>query len=162
MAKAVLLIGKIASGKSYCAERYARRNRAMVLSCDDLFLTLFEDCLGETHREMERRACEFFCIQAVQLVRLGIDALLDFGFWTAQSRAAASAFFEEHGIPVEAWFFETDDTLRKQRLAARNKQREASNSREYIIDDDMLRHFDAIFEAPDETEAIIYINSLDK
>lgn len=162
MAKAVLLAGKIASGKSHYAQLYARRKQAMILSCDDLFLTLFDGCLGDRHREMERRAYQFFYRQAVQLVRLGIDALLDFGFWTAESRAEAVAFFSEQGIPVEIWYFETEDSLRKQRLAARNQRRQSSKTREYIIDEAMLARFDAQFEPPGEAEHVIYIKHIDK
>jgi len=162
MAKAILLIGKVASGKSHYAARYAKQNRAMILSCDDLFLTLFDGCLGGRHQDMQRRAYAFFCGQAVRLARLGIDALLDFGFWTAESRAAAVAFFEGQGIPAELRYFETDDALRRRRLAARNRQREASQSREYIIDETMLERFDAMFEPPGENETAIYMNGLDK
>jgi predicted kinase len=158
MAKAILLMGKIASGKSHYAENYTWHNRAMILSCDELFYTLFDGCLGEKHREMERRAYEFFCGQAVQLVRLGIDALLDFGFWTTDSRMKATAFFEGQGVPMEIWYFETEDGLRRQRLAERNKQRQAARRWEYIIDEDMLGRFDAIFEPPGKKEQVIRIN----
>jgi len=159
-AKVVLLTGKIASGKSYYAERYVQHNQAIILSCDDLFLALFDDCLGENHQQMEKRAYTFFCNQAVQLVRLGIEVLLDFGFWTTASRMTACSFFKKQGIETEIWFFETDDMIRKSRLEERNKlHRAAANERrEYIIDNDMLEKFDSWYQPPDETEDVKYIS----
>jgi len=150
--KVILLTGKIASGKSYYAENYVKNNRAMILSCDDLILALFDDCLGEEHQKIEQRAFTFFYNQAVQLANLGIDALLDFGFWTHESRIEACKFFEKQGIETETWYFEIDDELRKNRLNERNKKLQESqgNRREYIIDSKMLERFDAMYEVPDE------------
>jgi len=153
MAKAILLMGKIASGKSHYAAQYAQENQAAILSCDELFYALFDGCPGEElHQELLRRAYEFFCGQAAELVRLGIDALLDFGFWSAESREKALTFFEAQGIPAELLYFEVEDTLRRHRLEERNRQRQAAPRGEYIIDSDMLAHFDAMFQPPGENE----------
>ena len=158
MAKAILLMGKIASGKSHYAAQYAQENRAIILSCDELFYALFDGCPGEElHQELLRRAYEFFCGQAVDLVHLGVDALLDFGFWSMESREKALAFFEAQGIPAELWYFDVEDMLRRQRLSERNKQRQTAPRWEYIIDSDMLVHFDAMFQPPGEHETFMQI-----
>lgn len=45
MPKVIMLCGKICSGKSFYAEQLKNRINGIVLSCDDLMLTLFDEQL---------------------------------------------------------------------------------------------------------------------
>ena len=43
-----ILCGRVAAGKSFLAAQ-AEREGALVLSCDQLMLTVFDGCLGAQH-----------------------------------------------------------------------------------------------------------------
>ena len=49
MAKAMLICGRICSGKSHYAALLHDRENAVILSCDELTFALFDGQLGEAH-----------------------------------------------------------------------------------------------------------------
>lgn len=152
MAEVMILIGRIASGKTHYAKELKKKRELMLLSCDDLMLTLFDGCLGEKHREIEDRCYTFLFGQAEQLIEMGIDVALDFGFWTAQSRRNAKKYFKDRNIKAKAIYFNPDKEIRESRLAMRNIQLSSSTRREYIIEPQLLEKLDAKFEEPTSEE----------
>ena len=54
-----ILIGRIASGKTFIAKRLKKKKRAVLLSCDKVMLTLFDDCLGEEHNKMQAKCYRY-------------------------------------------------------------------------------------------------------
>ncbi|NMA80084.1 MAG: ATP-binding protein [Clostridiales bacterium] len=152
MAEVIILIGRIASGKTHYVKEVKKDRKLMLLSCDDLILTLFDDCLGDKHREIENRCYTFLFGQAEQLIDMGIDVALDFGFWTAQSRANAREYFKERGIKTKAIYFNPPKDVRESRLVKRNKILSNSTRREFIIEPTLLEKLDARFEEPTSEE----------
>ena len=49
MNKVILLCGKICSGKSTYAEKIIQKEKAVLLSCDELMLAIFDPLLGDKH-----------------------------------------------------------------------------------------------------------------
>lgn len=158
MATVYMLCGQVASGKTTLAARLAEKG-AMVLSCDELMLTLFDHCLGPRHRETESRALRFLERQAAALYHLGVDTVLDHGFWYRKDREEALAFFEENHIPVILYHVTAPPDIRRSRLLARNETLRHSGRREYVLDEDMQRRFDAWFEPPLLKERAIRIET---
>ena len=156
MAELYILIGKIASGKTYYA-KHSLKN-AVLLSCDDLMLEMFDHCLGEKHDEYQEKAYRFFFGLAEQLNSKNIDCVLDFGFWTKKSREFTRNYFDSKNIAVHPVYFNADDEIRKQRLKIRNKQLQGSERREYIINAGLLNKLDLKFETPSPEE---YIERID-
>ena len=149
MAKVYILIGKIASGKTTWAEQ---QEKMMLLSCDNMLLELFDGCLGDKHKETERRCHSFLFGQAEKLVKMDINAALDSGFWTKSSRRSAKDYFREKGIEVVTVYFKIPDEVRKERLQLRNALLSGSTKREFIIHSDLLRKLDRDFEEPSAEE----------
>ena len=156
MATVYMVCGQVASGKSTLAARLARQG-AMVLSCDELMLTMFDHCLGERQREMESRALRFLEEQAAALWTLGVDSVLDHGFWYRDEREAARAYFQERGIPVVLYHVSAPSETRQARLEKSNEHLRQSSRREYIVNDEMRRRFDAWFEPPLPSEMAIAV-----
>ncbi len=152
MAKVYILVGKIASGKTSWALDKKKRKQMMILSCDDMMLKLFSGCLGGKHSETERRCLSFLFEQAVQLTEMGIDAVLDSGFWTKTSRKSAKEYFAAKGIETATYYFRIPDEIRFERLEKRNEQSARSLNREYIINRDLLMNLDVKFEEPLQNE----------
>ncbi len=148
MAKVIILVGKIASGKTTWVNDRKKQKQMMLLSCDDLMLNLFAGCLGEKHGETERRCLKFLFGQAVELTEMGIDVVLDSGFWTKASRKAAKEYFAAMGIETNTYYFKIPDETRIDRLERRNEQLAQSTKREYIIEKSLLARLDKNFEEP--------------
>ena len=90
MAKVILICGKIASGKSYFADKLKKENNAVILSCDELFKMIFKDDQGEKHDEITKRIREYIYKKSVEIVRAGTDVILEFGFWSRENRKCVS------------------------------------------------------------------------
>lgn len=152
MAEVMILIGRIASGKTHYVKELKKEKELMLLSCDDLMLTLFDGCLGEKHSNIEERCYTFLFGQAEQLIEMGIDVALDFGFWSAKSRKNVQEYFKSRKIKTTTIYFNPPKEVRESRLAKRNKQLSSSTRREYIIEPPLLEKLDAKFEEPTSEE----------
>lgn len=148
----IILCGMIASGKTTYANKLKAQGNTVVLSVDDLMLTLFDGCLGPKHDQTAARCIKFLCRQAVDLAKLGINVVLDYGFWLAQERQMALSYFEKEGIPARLYYLKTPEQVRIQRLIARNEKLKGSKERVYIIDESLRTKLDAKFQPPDEGE----------
>ena len=148
MAKVYMLVGKIASGKTTWAMERKKKSPLVLLSCDDLMLNVFAGCLGDKHGETERRCLKFLFGQAAQLVEMGMDVVLDSGFWTKKSRAMARVYFSGKHIETTTYYFNIPDEVRVKRLQERNARRANSKKREVIIDAALLAKLDQKFEEP--------------
>lgn len=156
MNKVILLCGKVGSGKTYYANKLHKSENAVILSCDELMLTLFDECLGNRHDEIHSRCFEFLAQTAIGVVETQRDAILDFGFWTEDSRKSAKDFFERRNIPCEIHYIKSNDSARKQRVEKRNKElTNSTRRREYIITTEMLERFDKCFEEPKKADKTI-------
>lgn len=153
MAEVVLLCGKIAVGKTTYAADLQKKNHAVILSCDELMLSLFDSCLGEKHDETMRRCALYLCGVAKQVVAAGTDVILDFGSWTEAERHAVRDFFATCGIPVRLHYLFCEESVRLERLRLRNLALKDAISRVYIIGDQLRNRLDAKFEPPSPEEA---------
>jgi predicted kinase len=94
MAKVFLVVGLPGSGKSTHARRLAIEHHALRLTPDDWMIPLFGEPEGEGKRDvLEGR----FITLALQLVRLGTNMVLDFGFWSREERLSLRWLFERVG-----------------------------------------------------------------
>ena len=148
MAKVYILTGPIASGKTHWALERKKNKATVHLSCDDLMLNLFPVCLGSRHAQTEARCLNFLFGQAVQLYEMGLDCVIDAGFWTGKSRMDALSYFKERGIKAEIYFFECSRDIRLERLARRNQELEKTKKLAYIIDEKLFDRLDQKYEKP--------------
>ena len=153
MAQVILLCGRIASGKS----TYARLLReempaSMILSCDELMLTLFPDGAGEHHDMLAERAKQYQLALSLELIRCGVNVILDWGFWTRQWREEARAFYAEHGIPCTLHYVDPAPDVWQRHIDARNRAVLEGNATAYYVDEGLLAKLSSRFEEPGEEE----------
>ena len=60
MAKLMAICGKVCSGKSYYAAQLRKKENAVILSCDDVTMTLFDNDLGDNHDVMVKKIMTHF------------------------------------------------------------------------------------------------------
>lgn len=159
MAKVILICGKIASGKSYFADKLKKENNAVILSCDELFKMIFKDDQGEKHDEITKRIREYIYKKSVEIVRAGTDVILEFGFWSRENRKSVSEYYKQCGIQTEWYYIMISDDDWKLNINERNKEVLAGRSDAFFVDDGLLQKMNNLFEEPMESEIDHFYNN---
>ena len=125
------------------------------MSIDEWYLRLYTDGTPTPHVDYEllRRLTLALEDQAAQIVRAGVDVVLDFGFWTRAGRDRARAMAAGAAAGHRLHWVRTDDATALSRCLNRNGQRGA-----FLIDEAAYRDLKARFEAPaadEEAEIIV-------
>ena len=152
MARAILICGMICSGKSTLAKAIASKENAIILSNDELTKVLGDD-LGERHDAVAARTQGYLRQKAIELVRLGINVILEWGFWRATDRAAISRYLTEAGVPFEWHFMDVSPEQLRRNVERRNANPLPSD---YRVDEGLLNKCLSAFEppSPDEMDVI--------
>lgn len=146
MSKAILTCGKVCSGKSTLARKLKSQRNAVILSCDELMLSLFDECLGDKHNEIVQKSENYLFKKSLEILQCGIDIILDWGFWTKSERQYASEFYNTHGFEIEWHFVNISDEQQKINIQKRNSQRDENT---YFISEEMAEKFNSLFENPE-------------
>ncbi len=156
-AKAILICGKICSGKSTYAEKLRRERRAAVLSCDDLTLSLFPERLGDRHEVITWRVHQYLFQRAAELLALSVNVILEWGFWTVESRREAEAYFRDRGFDTEWHYVEISDDAWRECIQKRNRQRPTGT---YLVDRNLVEKCASLFQPPAPEEVDVWHRTL--
>lgn len=157
MAKVILICGKLCSGKSTYAEQLRVRNKAVLLSIDEIMLALFGLYAGDMHDVYAERTKKHLFEKSVTLIESGIDVILDWGFWKRDERALAKAFYAAHTIECEFHYLDIDAETWNARIEKRNRAVSAGETLAYLVDDNLAAKFEARFEPPDKEEIDVWV-----
>ena len=158
MAKVIMTCGKICCGKSTYARRLQAEGNAVILSIDEITLSLFPEGAGEMHDVYARRAEQYLLSLSLQILRTGTDVILDWGLWTRAQRDRLRAFWAEYGIENEIHYLRTGKAEWDRRIRSRNaKQKEEPSA--YFVDEGLLRKVETLFEEPDEDEVAVFVDA---
>lgn len=156
MPKAILICGKIASGKSVYAARVKKQENAVLLSVDELVLSILGGNLGEKHDEITDRIQAYLFEKSLEIVEVGANVLLDWGFWTRERRSAARAFYEDRGITCEFHYIDVPDAVWRRNIAIRNQAVLDGKTDAYFVDDGLTQKLKSLFEAPTRDEIDVW------
>jgi len=152
---AILICGKICSGKTTYVNGLRKEKHAAVLSCDDLTLALFDENLGSRHEEITRKAQNYLFRRATELLALGVNVILEWGFWTKESRMAAEQFFRNRGFETEWHYIEVSEEAWKRNVEKRNAARTGS----YFVDEGVAKKCMALFQPPEKEEIDVWYHN---
>ena len=157
MAKVYMMCGRLCSGKSTHARRIRDEKHAVILSVDEITLALFGQDAGDKLDEYVARTEEYLFRKSVEIAEMGIDVVLDWGFWTKKERDHARAFYRAHGIECELHYIHITDEEWEARLRKRNRDVIERKTDAYYVDQGLAEKFRAIFEkpAPGEIDVLI-------
>lgn len=148
--KIILLIGKVACGKTTFARNKEQKENAIFLSLDELQLDIFGKNPTREQLDSTYSGCvEYQQRLALKLAKNGIDVYLDWGFWEQSARSATRLFFEKEGINVEQFYFDIPDQVRYERNRKRNI---GNDSHSFKIEEKDIAFFDDFFETPNVSE----------
>ncbi len=155
MTKVILLCGKVCSGKSTYANQIKMNHNAVILSCDELMLELFDEQLGDKHRMILQKVKNYLYQLAEKIIVTNTVVILDFGFWTRTERQNTKLYFADKGMNTELHYVKVSQEQWLLNIENRNKSMEKGKG--YTIDDTMKQLFSEEFQEPDGDEVdVIY------
>lgn len=155
--KAILICGGIGFGKTFYAKTLLQTRRAVLLSADEVMLTLFGQDPGEKYDDYARRTQAYLYQKSLELLACGIDVVLDWGFWTKKSRAEARDFFRKAGAACELHYLDVSEALQRARIEERNRAVTSGKEAAYYVDEGLAKKCRTAFEKPAAEEIDITI-----
>ena len=131
----------------------------MVLSIDDITLTLFPEGAGEMHDTYVLRAEQYLLSLSLQILESGVDVILDWGLWTRAQRDRLRAFYTGHGVENEIHYLRLSPEEWERRIRKRNAEQNKEEPQSYYVDEGLLRKVDSLFEEPSDTETDLLIEA---
>ena len=157
MTKVIAICGKICCGKSYYASSLLKKEKAVILSCDELTSALFDNDLGDKHEEILDRIRKYLLKKAVDIISAGSNVILDWGFWTKEDRTKTKQYFLDKGIKYEMHFVDLDDATWERNVAERNKRvLDCQGGSDYYLDDGLKNKLLSIWQQPEKNEIDVY------
>lgn len=157
MAKVYILCGKICSGKTTYSQKLRKEHQAVILSVDDITLTLLGQNGGDLLDVYVEKLEQYFFQKTVEIVETGINVVLDWGFWTKTERDFAKEFYGSRGIEYEFHYISISDEEWYRRLNKRNKSILAKKSNSYYVDEGLAEKFKSLFEIPSKDEIDVWV-----
>ncbi len=150
----MMTCGMICCGKSTYAKKLQAEHHAVILSIDDITLTLFPEGAGEMHDTYALRAEQYLLHLSMQILHAGVDVILDWGLWTKAVRNRVRQFYAAHGgIKTELHYLRIHPEEWKRRIEKRNASDEAA----YFVDEGLLNKAAALFEEPSMEEVDVLV-----
>ncbi|ANE44276.1 AAA family ATPase [Deinococcus puniceus] len=151
-----LLCGLPGSGKTTLARKLEIQGRTLRLSSDDWMVPLFGQHMPREVFDARLAAIrELQWELAARLLGLGLNVLLDDGFWRKAERDLYRSRAKQIGVPCQVIFLDVPLPELQRRLTVRNAVAEAGT---FLIDAPALALFQSWFEPPsvDEPSVIVY------
>lgn len=153
-----LLVGRIGSGKTTYAKQLESETGAIRFTHDEWMHRLLgptppEDRYRELWHEVEDQIWQ----EAEASVRSGTDVILDFGFWTRESRNLARERAVDAGAIAKLHYVSCSRELAFERTMQRSKNPGAES---LWIDEAAFEKLDALFEPIQEDEQIVTVSTL--
>jgi predicted kinase len=144
------MCGLPCSGKTTLAKQIERERRALRLTPDEWIARLFgADIAGEALDAARDPVEAALWELAARVLALGVDVILDFGFWSRAEREEFRARAAALGAHSEIHFTDAPEQVLLARLAARNAALPPGTFR---IDEARLRLWSSLFEPPTADE----------
>lgn len=157
MSKVIAICGKICCGKSYYAAKLKEKENAVILSCDELTMDLFDNDLGEKHDEMALRIWAYFKKKSVELVKAGCTVILDWGFWSRANRESLQEYYRVQEIPCEWHYIEVEDETWKRNIEERNHRvLNGQGGSDYYLDEGLMEKLNSLWEEPGQEEIDVW------
>lgn len=150
-----LLCGKTGSGKTTFARTLEQERGAVRFSADEWMIRLFGHHMERALFDARLRDCKTLIYDITErITRVGVDVVLDFGFWSRAERDAARARISSSGAAFVLYFFDATDDVLKERLKARNTDLPVGM---FEITGEMFEDFARQFEPPAEDETFVRV-----
>jgi len=122
MPTAHLVFGFLGSGKTTLAKRLELQHSAVRFTPDEWMARLFgEDPPADTFGDRAEAILDIIQPIWTRCLTLGLDVVLDYGFWSRAERDRVRAVVEEIGATHILWAVSCSDDEARKRIALRNE-----------------------------------------
>jgi predicted kinase len=154
----LLMCGMAGSGKTTFSQALAARGFAR-LSIDEILWARFGrhgvDYPAADYRNLLERAHAELCDRLAALMAQRTAAVVDSAFWNRADRDHHKALVEQAGCRWQIVYMQTPLELVRSRLSQRNFRHDANAP--YVITDDILTRYAAVFEPPHDEDALVVV-----
>lgn len=157
MSKIIAICGKICSGKTFYANQIKKKEKAIILSCDEVTSILFDNNLGENHDAMASRIWKYLLKKSVELINLNCNVILDWGFWSKKDREFIVNYYKFHNIACEWHFIDVNDETWNKNIQERNNNGlNGTNLSDYYLDEGLMKKLLSKWEKPTREEIDVW------
>lgn len=158
-AKVILVCGKIGSGKTFYTNWLIENTGAVLLSQDELMLTMFTRDFYHTDPEFYNHEVNMANLYtknlSVKIAKAGTTVILDNGFWSKEERNDYKEFYNANGVNCEIYYMDTPEDIRVNNIHRRNSEAKAGQREDFIVKEEDIKHY---FEIPDESEEAVFVS----
>lgn len=160
MATLHLMVGLPGSGKTTLARKLEVEHSALRLTLDEWHIRLFggdvhdesDEADWSTHNARHSTIEELLWEAASRVLVLGLDVILDFGFWSRDERDELRARAHDLGAALRIHYADVSEELILARVRARNAQLPAGT---FHIPEARLKEWMLVFEPPSLDELVL-------
>ena len=157
MSKIIAICGKICSGKTYYANKIKEKENAIILSTDEVTYDLIDNKQGEDYEDFANRVNNYLMKKSVELVKIGCNVILDWGFWTKSKRSETSEYYHARGINIEWHYIDIDEKSWEQNIKDRNNRiDEGQGGSDFYVDEGLKKKILDRWEKPDKSEIDVW------
>ena len=150
MATLHLMVGLPCSGKTTKARQLEKKYNALLLTPDIWHLKLFgSDTLPKYHDKKYGAIESIMWDHASRVLSLGLDVILDFGFWAKEERDNFRGKAKELGAKFKIHYMDVPKGELYKRLDERNKK---AKDGAFVISREEMDRYVSIFEPPTREE----------
>lgn len=154
MATAHLIYGYLGSGKTTFAKKLEQDLAAIRFSPDEWMSQLYgSNPPAEHFAEYYQKIDGIITRYWINTLNRGVDVILDYGFWSRESRDRTRALVEAQGAAHKLYFLDCPESVQRERCRRRNSDLQGS----LVIDDNTFEIFKSRFEpiGPDEVVEVV-------
>ncbi len=141
-----LMVGLPCSGKTTLACQLEKEYSALRLSPDEWHLHLFgQDAVDREHDARHRLIESMLWQVAARALELGINVIMENGFWAHEEREDYRSRAHQLGAASEVHFLDVPEDELLRRLEERNSQ---PSQTAFWIPEDQMRSYMAVFQKP--------------
>jgi predicted kinase len=146
------MVGLPCSGKTTLAQRLERECSALRLTTDEWHVLLFGQDAKEPDHDARHTLIEAMRWKiASRALELGVNVILDFGFWAREEREDFRLRAKQLGASSEVHFLDVPEDELMRRLAVRNSQPSQAS---FHIPEDMMNPWIEFFQKPTPDELL--------
>ena len=151
------MVGLPCSGKTTLAKEIEKEYSALRLTPDEWHIQLghefgygMDEAKEQLHNERHDAIEALMLSMATRVLILGVDVILDYGFWSKQERDEFKLFAKNLGVDVKIHYKDITEEELFKRLRNRNQQLPEGS---YMIPKQKLKEWMQFFEPPQDDES---------
>lgn len=157
MSKVIAICGKICSGKTYYAEQLKKTENAIILSRDEATYYLINNEQNDFYDIFINRLDNYLLKKAVEIVNVGCNVILDWGFWTKNKRNYTTTFLKKNNIDIEWHYVDVSPSTWENQIKKRNKKIAIGDGGyNFYVDEKLLNKMNSRFEKPSKLEIDVW------